>query len=76
MKVTLKALRANKGYTQQQAAKSIGVTADTWRKWENGLTFPDVPKIDKIEKEFGVKYDDIIFLVGITVKPYKSKQSA
>lgn len=75
MKVTLKALRANQQLTQSEAAKLIGVSTDTWRKWENGITFPDVPKIDKIEKMFNVKYDDIIFLVGITVKPYK-KQTA
>lgn len=62
MRVTLKALRANKGMTQEEAAKAIGVSHYTWQNYERGKTFPDVPTIEKIEKKFNVTYNDIIFL--------------
>lgn len=61
MRVTLKALRANKGMTQEEAAKAIGVSQYTWQNYEHGKTFPDVPTIKKIEKKFNVTYNDIIF---------------
>lgn len=64
MRVTLKALRANKGMTQEEAAKAIGVSQYTWQNYERGKTFPDVPTIEKIEKKFNVTYNDIIFLTN------------
>ena len=60
--MTLKALRANKNWTQAQAAKALGISMETWRNYERYITYPDVIVIRKIEKVFGVKYDDIIFL--------------
>ena len=62
MQMTLKALRINKGETQEETAKGIKVSKDTWSNYENGKTFPDVPVIQRIEKHFGVKYDNINFL--------------
>ncbi len=62
MKLTLKAIRANKGLTQEEAAKLIGVGIDTLSNYERGLTYPDVPIIKKIEEVYGVEYKDIIFL--------------
>lgn len=62
MKLTLKAARANKRITQKQAAKLIGVSTDTLRNYEDGVTYPDVPTIKKIEQVYGVSYNDLIFL--------------
>ena len=62
MKLTLKAIRANKGLTQEEAAKLIGVGIDTLSNYERGLTYPDVPIIKKIEEVYGIEYKDIIFL--------------
>lgn len=62
MKITLKALRINKGATQEETAKAIGVSVDTWANYEAGKTYPDVPIIQKIEKFFDIKYDNINFL--------------
>lgn len=67
MKMTLKMLRAKYNMTQEQAGEKIGVSAETWSNWENAKTFPDVIKLQLIEKAFNVKYDDIIFLPNITV---------
>lgn len=75
MKLTLKAIRAMHNLTQEQAAKEIGVSTDTWRNYELQKTFPDVPIIKKIEDSFDVSYNDIIFLpldYGLTVKHSES----
>ncbi|GBG94614.1 transcriptional regulator [Ligilactobacillus salitolerans] len=61
MKITLKALRVNYGLTQKEMAKVVGVYPDTWANYENARTFPNKDVLDKIEKYFGVNYNDIIF---------------
>jgi len=71
MRLTLRTLRALKDLTQKEAADLIGVDEQTWANYEKGKTFPDVPKIIRIEKAFNVNYNDIIFLpsnYGLTVK--------
>ncbi|MDN0046564.1 helix-turn-helix transcriptional regulator [Megasphaera hexanoica] len=60
---TLKALRANKNWTQKEAAEAVGVSLETWANWERGKSFPDVPKIRKIEKVFKVRYNELIFSI-------------
>lgn len=62
MKFTLKALRINKGLSQDEASKLIGVSTDTLSNYERGVTYPDVPIIKNIEKVYGIEYKDIIFL--------------
>ena len=54
MKVTLKAARVNKGLTQNEAAKRIGITVDTLANYEKGKTYPDVPVLKRIEAVYGV----------------------
>ena len=53
--------------TQEEAAKTIGVSVDTWRNWERHKSYPSVPQIQKIERSFNVSYNDIIFLPKVTV---------
>lgn len=70
MQITLKAARVNKGLSQQEAARIIGITDATLRNWERGKSFPDAMAIKSIENLYGVKYDDLIFLpydYGLTV---------
>lgn len=62
MKVTLQAARINKGLKQKEAADLIGVSVDTLANYEKGVTYPDVPIINKIEEVYGIKYSDIFFL--------------
>lgn len=71
MKVTLKGLRATLNLTQKEMAEKLSIHTGTWQNYERGISYPDVPVIQKIEDVFGVKYDDIIFLNNITVKPYE-----
>lgn len=62
MPITLKSARINKGLTQVEAAKLIGVTKDTLSNYERGKSYPDVPIIKKIEQVYGVTYSEIKFL--------------
>ena len=49
---TLKTAREMKRYTQEEAAKRIGVSVDTLGNYERGKSYPDIP---------GAKYElDII----------------
>ena len=40
-KLPIRALRAAKGYTQQEVAEKIGVSRSTYMNWEKYETFPD-----------------------------------
>ncbi len=62
MSLTLKAARVNKGLTQREASKEIGVTEDTLGNWERAKSFPNVLQIRRIEEVYGVSYNDLIFL--------------
>lgn len=61
MQYSLKAIRINKGDTQEQAAKGIGISIETLANYEKGITYPDIPTLKKIEKYYGVSYNDIDF---------------
>lgn len=62
MGLTLKAARVNKNLSQKQAAHEIGVSVDTLSNYERGISFPDVPRIKRIEEVYGVPYSELIFL--------------
>jgi transcriptional regulator with XRE-family HTH domain len=61
MPITLKAARINKGFTQKEAAKKIGIRVDTLSNYERGNTYPDIPILKKIEKVYEIGYNDIIW---------------
>lgn len=61
MKITLKAARINKKYSQEQAAELIGISVETLANYEKGNTYPDVPVLKKIEKVYDIDYDNINF---------------
>lgn len=63
MQYSLRAIRVNRGYTQEEAAKGIGVCVETLIKYEKGVTFPDIPILKKIEKFYKVNYNDIDFFM-------------
>ena len=39
-KLPIKSFRVAKGYTQQEVAEKIGVSRNTYMKWENYESFP------------------------------------
>ena len=61
MKLTLKALRINRGYTQEKAASLIGISVDTLANYEKGSTYPDILILKKIEEVYETQYDNINF---------------
>lgn len=61
-KITLKAARKNIGLTQVEAAKVLGIATSTLRSWENGITYPGQPEIEKLCALYNLKYDYINFL--------------
>lgn len=74
MGITLKAARVNAGLTQAQAAKKIGVEANTISRWELGTSFPQGRYIDKICEVYGRSYDEIIFLPSNYALSVKGEQ--
>ena len=62
MAITLKAARVNKGLTQDEAGKLLGVSQYTISNWESGKTYPYAMQILIIQDVYEIKYDDLIFL--------------
>ena len=60
--MTLKNARELRGLKQYQAAKMLGISVDTLSNCERGKSYPDIPVLRQIEKLYGIKYAQIIFL--------------
>ena len=75
-KEKLTVLRKNKGLTQDEFAKAVGVSRQAVYKWENGTSYPEAPKLLEIKALFGISLDDLFdesFEVGV---PEKKKKRA
>ncbi len=55
----IRLLRLSKGYTQEQLAERLCVTAQSVSKWENGVTAPDISLLPQISVELGVTIDEL-----------------
>ncbi len=64
----IKALRLEKGMTQDALAERLGVSAQAVSKWERGITYPDITLIRRLTEIFGITSDE---LLGLT-QPIKS----
>ena len=53
-------LRNIKGLTQEQVAEIIGISRQSYSKWEQGDTYPDIDKCDKLAQFYGVTIDSLI----------------
>lgn len=53
-------LRADSNLSQDQFAKLFGVSQQSVQKWENNESIPELSKIIKISKHFGVSLDALI----------------
>lgn len=53
-------LRNIKGLTQEAVAETIGISRQSYSKWEQGETIPDVDKCDKLAKFYGVTIDSLV----------------
>ncbi len=53
-------LRSLKGLTQEQVAEVIGISRQSYAKWEQGETIPDIEKCDKLASFYGIKIDSLM----------------
>ena len=53
-------LRKQNGWSQEQLAEQLGVSRQSVSKWESGMSIPDLDKIIKIGKIFGVSTDYLL----------------
>lgn len=53
-------LRKEKGYTQEQLAELVGVSAQAVSKWENDASCPDISILPKIGEVLGVSTDELL----------------
>ncbi len=53
-------LRKYKGFTQETFAAEIGVSRQSVYKWESGQSYPEVEKLLKVARTFGVTVDDML----------------
>lgn len=57
--ITLKAARVNLEMTQKQAASRLGVSEQTLSNYERYISYPDVPMLLKMQKLYGITFDQI-----------------
>ena len=60
MGTLIAALRKEKGMTQLELAKELGVTDKAVSKWERDLCCPDISSIPKLAEVLGVSVDELI----------------
>ena len=64
--LTLKACRIIANIPVEELSTAVGVTVDTWYKWEKGKSFPNAPQMVRImecfaSKGYAVDINDIKF---------------
>ncbi len=60
-RISLKAARVNAGFSQQEAAKMLGISKATLQNYETGSTVPDILMSRKIEEVYHFPADYIFF---------------
>ncbi len=58
-RMSMKAIRIDRGLTQAQLGKAVGVGKKTVSSWEQGKTRPSLDKIDAICEVLNVSYDNV-----------------
>lgn len=62
MLLTLKAARVNKGLTQDDAAKKLGITKGTLVNYEKYRTIPDISMAKRMASLYDLSVENLIFL--------------
>ena len=53
-------LRNMKGMSQEQIAEVIGISRQSYAKWEQGETVPDIEKCDRLAKFYDITIDALL----------------
>ncbi len=69
----LKRLRQAKKLTQEEAAGSLGVSAQSISRWECGTTLPDVTMLPEIARLYCVTIDDLYKETSVAYDNYTSR---
>lgn len=64
LKENISMLRSVNGYSQEEVAEKIGVSRQTYAKWEKGETVPDVERCQKLAELYGVTMDSLVNYSG------------
>lgn len=56
----LKAIRKNKGFSQEQLANRLNVVRQTISKWEKGISVPDAELLVQLAEVLDVTVDDLL----------------
>ena len=56
MKITLKALRVNAGYTIEKASRELNISSVTLRNYETKKTIPNMEVLNKMLKLYNAKF--------------------
>lgn len=59
MKLTLKALRVNAGFTIEKASKELGISTVTLRSYETNKTIPTLKMMNKMLNLYNAKFSII-----------------
>lgn len=54
----IKQMRKKAGFTQEQLASRLGVSAQSISKWENEVSMPDITLLPLIAEIFGITIDE------------------
>ena len=68
-------LRSDANLSQEQFATLFDVSQQSVQKWENGVSVPDLSKIIKISKHFGVSLDALILGIPLIIAPNPAASS-
>lgn len=63
-------LRHKKNITQQELAKTVGVSFQTISKWESGSNMPDITYLPVLAEYFKVSIDQLMGIVPLTGEEY------
>jgi len=58
--ITLKRLRQNNSFTQQQVADALNIDRSTYAYYESGKTTPDINALIKLARVFNVSFNDLL----------------
>lgn len=62
MKITLKALRVNAGFTIEKASKELGISTVTLRNYETKKTIPNLQTLHRMLKLYNAKFSNFEYL--------------
>lgn len=59
MKKTLLQIREERGITRVELSKQIGKCVEMIRKWERGISIPNLYSVTDILDFYGIKFEDV-----------------